>query len=276
MCRSVYVQTLQTQHLRAIYDSIGVVFYKTKTNQEGSGPRDPRHLYANPFSPSTCWVTALGVYLVRSSSAQPGPLFPGSDPKLRFGKTLGKILKNDGVANIYGTHSVRKGVAAFACGGSTGGPSIVSGCFWCGWSMGGVQDRYFRYEAAGDQFLGRVVAGLPDNDSMFASLPPHFRNNSGSSITSCLSTMFPVLVGELILSDILRRCLASLVYHSEVLVDTLPSSHPLLSTLIFTNPIVLNDLRSKLVVGGSQRMQPSGIPPYIELCRKLDNQQKSI
>eukprot|EP00644_Phytophthora_capsici_P005949 jgi/Phyca11/98143/e_gw1.2.1321.1 len=63
MCRSVSVQTLQTQHLVAKDDSIGNIFYKTKTNQEGSGPRDPRHLYTNPISPSTCWVTALGVFL---------------------------------------------------------------------------------------------------------------------------------------------------------------------------------------------------------------------
>ncbi|ETO82993.1 hypothetical protein F442_02862 [Phytophthora nicotianae P10297] len=54
----------QYKHFRlSVYwqknDSVGVVFSKTKTNQEGSGPRDPRHLYANPLSPSTCWITVL-------------------------------------------------------------------------------------------------------------------------------------------------------------------------------------------------------------------------
>ncbi|KAG6941619.1 hypothetical protein JG688_00018572, partial [Phytophthora aleatoria] len=39
----------------------------------------------------------------------------------------------------------------------------------CGWFLGGVQDRYFRYESAGDQYLGRVVAGLPLNSSAFAN-----------------------------------------------------------------------------------------------------------
>ncbi|EGZ09988.1 hypothetical protein PHYSODRAFT_411548, partial [Phytophthora sojae] len=82
-------------------------FFTTKTNQEGAGPRDPRHLYANPFSPSTCWVTALAIYLACNPRAQPGPLFPGSDPKLRFGKTLGNLLKKDGAAKTYGTHSVK-------------------------------------------------------------------------------------------------------------------------------------------------------------------------
>lgn len=36
MCRSMSVQTLKTQHLLAKDDSVGVVFYKTKTNQEGT------------------------------------------------------------------------------------------------------------------------------------------------------------------------------------------------------------------------------------------------
>ena len=46
-----------------------------------------------------------------------------------------------------------------------------------GWSLGGVQDRYIRYESAGDQYLGRVVAGLPLNGAVFALLPPHFVQN---------------------------------------------------------------------------------------------------
>ncbi|KAG6974840.1 hypothetical protein JG688_00002856 [Phytophthora aleatoria] len=43
------VQTPQTRHLLSKDDSVG----KTNTNQEGTDPRDPRHIYANPFCPST-------------------------------------------------------------------------------------------------------------------------------------------------------------------------------------------------------------------------------
>ncbi|KAG6974841.1 hypothetical protein JG688_00002855, partial [Phytophthora aleatoria] len=73
----------------------------------------------------------------------------------------------------YGTHSVRTGVATFACGGSTGRPSIVSVCLPCGWPLACVQDRYFSCEFAGEQCLGRVVACFPVSDSKFAVLPPH-------------------------------------------------------------------------------------------------------
>lgn len=58
MCRSMSVQTIDTLHLTAIDDSIGVMLYKTKTNQDGHGPKDPRHMYANALSPDTCWATS--------------------------------------------------------------------------------------------------------------------------------------------------------------------------------------------------------------------------
>lgn len=275
MCRSMSVQTIQTQHLLERDDSVGVIFVKTKTNQDGSGPRDPRHVYSNSLSPATCWVTALGIYLACHPRLQPGALFPGSNQKLRFGKVLTQLLKLEESAKTYGTHSVRKGVATFACGGSTGGPSIVSVCLRCGWTIGGVQDRYFRYEAAGDQFLGRVVAGLPVNDSRFALLPPHFRSVK-SIVTSNVQIMFPGLAEDLNLSGVLRLSLASLVYHAEYLRQHLPLNHPLLSTHIFVNPGVLDELKGMLEIRESSSMQPSGIPPYIQLYKKLDRQQQSI
>ncbi|KAF0724833.1 hypothetical protein Ae201684P_020346 [Aphanomyces euteiches] len=52
MCRSASVQTLCIEHLSAHDDSIGCVMYKSKTNQDGSGPIDPRHMYTNPLNPS--------------------------------------------------------------------------------------------------------------------------------------------------------------------------------------------------------------------------------
>ncbi|EGZ27852.1 hypothetical protein PHYSODRAFT_477273 [Phytophthora sojae] len=103
MCRSMSAQTLQSQHLVAKDDSVGVIFVKTKTNQEGSGPRDPLHLYANPLSPSTCWVTALAIYLACHPRLEPGALFPGSNQKLQFSKVLTNLLKQGDAGKSYGT-----------------------------------------------------------------------------------------------------------------------------------------------------------------------------
>ncbi|KAG2768651.1 hypothetical protein PC129_g17711 [Phytophthora cactorum] len=75
---------------------------------------------------------------------------------------------------------------------------------------------------------------------------------------------------------ILQLCLASLVYHAEYFLDKLPSNLPLLSTYIFTNASALHGLRAKLEDGETEWMQPTGIPPHIELYKKLDRQQRSI
>ncbi|KAE9073512.1 hypothetical protein PF010_g25041 [Phytophthora fragariae] len=233
MCRSESVQTLCTVHLSAHDDSVGCVMYKSKTNQEGKGPKDPRHVYANPQSPTTCWVTALAIYLACRPMQPPGPLFPGSQQKVRFGNTLRHLINEKTGQSHYGTHSIRKGVATFACSGTTGGPSIASVCLRVGWSLGGVQDRYIRYESAGDQYLGRVVAGLPLNRADFAVLPPHFVDNQEIKLRTCVEEMFPTLKKCSGLQDILKLCIASLVYHHDFLREAMPASHPLLSTFLF-------------------------------------------
>ncbi|KAG6962523.1 hypothetical protein JG688_00008545 [Phytophthora aleatoria] len=45
------VQALCTQQLRAHNDSVGCTMHKSKTNQEGTGTKDPCHVYANPRRP---------------------------------------------------------------------------------------------------------------------------------------------------------------------------------------------------------------------------------
>ncbi len=76
--------------------------------------------------------------------------------------------------NDIGVHSIRKGAATYACSGSTSGPSIAAVCNRAGWTMGKVKDTYIRYEAAQDQFVGRIVAGLNINSRSFAVSPPFF------------------------------------------------------------------------------------------------------
>ncbi|EGZ04745.1 hypothetical protein PHYSODRAFT_410435, partial [Phytophthora sojae] len=93
----------------------------------------PRHIYANPSQPDCCWVLALGLYLGSNPTLVPGKLFPGSNQKSRFCKTIGRMLEEITGEKAYGTHSIRKGVATYASSGSTGGLSIVSVCLRCGW-----------------------------------------------------------------------------------------------------------------------------------------------
>ena len=77
-----------------------------------------------------------------------------------------KIHRNKFIAfgicpEYFGTHLTRKGVAIFLGTGCTVSPPMVSICLISNWTLGGVQDRYIKYEGAGDQFVGKAVSGIP-------------------------------------------------------------------------------------------------------------------
>ncbi|KAH9133211.1 hypothetical protein AeRB84_020668 [Aphanomyces euteiches] len=282
MCRSKSTETIRFDHFSCEDDAIGVTFHKTKTKQQGTTNKDPKHCFANPLKPAICLFTALGIYLASHTQLSPVNLFPGSNQKDRFGKCLSKLL--DGETNIkqskkkaIGTLSVRKGAATFCSSGSTGGPSIVSVCLRCGWSLGNVMERYFCYESAGDQFAGRVVAGLPVNSANFSVLPPHFPNPDDPVVVEALKVVFPSLHALFHLQGVLRLCLASIVYHHEFLVSTLPSTHALLSSTLFRNNSILQRLKCIVQHGcESTTLQASGVPPHVELYRTLAKQEQSL
>lgn len=68
-----------------------------------------------------------------------------------------------------GAHSLRKGAVSHAAGATTAAPSIISIILRAGWALKGVEDRYFKHEAAGDQYLGRILALLDPTSGTFAS-----------------------------------------------------------------------------------------------------------
>lgn len=43
-----------------------------------------------------------------------------------------------------------------------------------GWTPGSVEDRYLKYQPAGDMRVGRNVCGLPIEKKEFGIFPPHF------------------------------------------------------------------------------------------------------
>ncbi|ETL78483.1 hypothetical protein L917_20719 [Phytophthora nicotianae] len=74
------------------YSAVGIVFHKSKANQDGNGPKDPRHVYANPLAPWSCCITALGLYWAFCPRQGPGPLLPGSLLQNRFRKTFARAI----------------------------------------------------------------------------------------------------------------------------------------------------------------------------------------
>ena len=190
MSRSENVVDCHAENLLWTEDALGFHFPCTKTDQLGKRSDAIWHVYATPNSPSTCCHLALarylfanpGILLNHDSSRGPNKLFPGSNQYECFMKVFHRVMCNNEEAfqrvgvkpGDLGSHSTRKGACSLAASGSTVSPPIVSICLRAMWSMGGIKERYLHFENAGDQYLGRVVAGLDCNEHLFAVSPPYF------------------------------------------------------------------------------------------------------
>ena len=115
-----------------------------------------------------------------------------------------------------------------------------------GWSLPGVQETYYHYEAAGDQHVGRTITGLPTMSELFAILPPFWLISTDPEVQLALSIAFPGLPAHL--RRVSEFLLASVVYHHSWLRETLPSSHPCFNNPLFMNKALLDSLSSKVVL----------------------------
>ena len=129
-----------------------------------------------------------------------------------------------------GSHSWRKGATTYLCSGTTFGPSMVAIQIRAGWTLEGVTSRYLRYEAAGDQFVGRTVCGVPIESPNFGTLPPFFPDRTPLLIDA-INACFPNHSANL--KGVLEYCLASVIYHREWLRKLMPAQHPVFSAAIF-------------------------------------------
>jgi hypothetical protein len=207
---------------------------------------------------------ALALYFAfdRDADVEDGSLFPGGFQNARSGKIMKRILcSNEGLRicssygynpDDFGSHSLRKGAGTFATSGSTIGASIVSLHHRMGWKMGGVMDRYLRFEDAGDQFLGRIVAGLPLDSPDFSLLPPYFE--FPETVIDTVSHCFPIVSKLASIHCILQFCLASIVFPSDFLKSHLPENCTVLQNYVFRNPNVVCTLKAKVFLKSSRRI----------------------
>jgi hypothetical protein len=107
-------------------------------------------------------------------------------------KNVQKEIEKRGIkSENIGTHSMRKGASTFGSSGTTACPSSTAIHLRAGWTIGGVQDSYLRYEKAGDMHVGRTVTGLPVMKAEFGTLPPHFIKGAEDTVESALISCFP-------------------------------------------------------------------------------------
>ncbi|ETK79216.1 hypothetical protein L915_14904 [Phytophthora nicotianae] len=243
-----------------------------KNDQAGDRPQDPRHVYANPLEPTICPILALGVYWSMFTFDQAnGRFFLGGSQYDRFRKQLGRTFNQDDVSNELkrravkpdeiGTPSLRKGAATFASSGSTACPSSTTVNLRAGWSLGGVQNTYLRYEAAGDMHVGRTVTGLPTDSHTFACLPPHL-SSCDDQVEQAISIAFPRSPASI--HYILEYALASLVYLREYLKKRF-QPHGLFYTPLFTTNTMLTELADRLQGGTLQPLRSDQLASLLML-----------
>ncbi len=290
MCRSNNAEVIALNHLQWRDDHLLVYFRKQKNDQDGQRSKDPRCVYANPVKPEVCSILALGMYFLLYPPVEGQmALFPGKDQSQRFGKSLKRILKSEGLIDEitalgydpknFGTQSLRKGSATYAASGTTDAPSQMSINLRAGWSMTRIEKTYFRYERAGDQYVGRTVAGLPIQAAEFSILPPQWSASAAAQLEDVMACCFPRLPSQF--SALFQNTLASVVHHVDWLRDNLPAKHPLFATRLFSSfdvSALKKHVACALPVADGD-LQATGVPSHVALkvdLAVLKEQQKGI
>ena len=287
MVRSVTCAKVLLTHISWQEDAMLVAVPQHKGDQEGR-KAFAKHLYANPLHPFICPVLAMGVYVfcrpfVHPANQQEHKLFPGSEQQSRFGNLLQKVLACVGaaltaligtIAELLGTHSIRKGGTTYL-GGIKDGPSWPNIAIRGDWSLGPVHDQYVFGGAGGDQHVGRCLAGLPLGDDRFAILPPHF---SLDFRETHLTEPFleEILPGYAAFPASFKQAvlflLASLVHHTPFLREHLSNDHPLWSTPLYARDKI-GHLSAHVLTGVGHhpvsKLQPTGVPSNLAIVSRL-------
>jgi hypothetical protein len=183
-----------------------------------------------------------------------------------------------------GTHSLRKGSTSAVHGGSAGGgPSAVAVCIRSEHSVGSVEGKYWRYEKAGDQHVGRTVAGLPVDRPEFASLPPHFvcANADDEQFIADAVRRYFVNYGQVpsATRTIMPVLLATVLYHLDDLRHNLPPLHPVRYTPLFGSTLADTSRLRGLIRFGLQpspEMTATGVPPSVRLSLQVHGLQSQF
>jgi hypothetical protein len=175
----------------------------------------------------------------------------------------------------FDPYGLRKGSSTHASTATTAAPPPASTILRGEWSLGEVLDVYWKFAEAGDQYLGRILAGFLPNKTTFDTLPPHFtvgleNQKVKDAVALCWPKLFQRIQSNMAQDNIkglLLRVLASIVFHSDFLRRS-----PFAATIpIFNDLLLLKDLKDLVTTDPSNTMPHStGIPPHVETYKILD------
>jgi len=172
-----------------------------------------------------------------------------------------------------GVHSIRKGAATYTCSGTTCAPSMAAVCNRAGWTMGKVKDTYIQYEAAINQYVGRIVAGLNINSYKFSVSPPHLNPAYVDRIDifqEDIRNVFPFVVPTEY-QLVTQFCYASLVYFKTFLHDNIGIQSPLRSNILLRNGLRSDSSFVCIRYAHEEcTVHLTGIPPHVITLIQLE------
>ena len=280
-CRSYNTARIRYSHITwLVFDAMHVRFRHTKSQQHGQARRYKRACYSNPFEWYIDMPFLLGLYLATSFNTvqrRGMRLFPGGgkSQSSRVTNHFKRLLKEheDEVLGMgydsideLGLHSIRKGATTYLSS-LPGGPSLPAICRRAGWSLGHVHDLYIFQTQEGDEFAGRCLSMLNMMNGDFGSSPAFFADDAGNAlINNAVANVFlhhHEMDGS---TQLFRRCLASMVFHRETVLN-LHTSHAARSIPLYCQSEMHNELAShvKMVHCWETNAAFTGIPPHIKL-----------
>jgi hypothetical protein len=278
--RSDTTASIHSTHLEWEGDCLKVGIAKSKRNYGTSAVY--YHVFANPLSPAICPILALAIHAAvhRDVLSQQRPLFRETSAQNRGTSNWFSHICTERNLQGLGCHSIRKGAITFASNGTPESVPFGSIQVRARWNSSGpngtLYRRYVRFEAAGDQFIGRILAGLPVQSSDFSAMPPRFNRDFIDSPR--MKALIASTFGDLCSPSLIRistYLLASLVFHHNWLQATLFKSHRLWSSSFGRISCeVLEELSTYLESSSSASAR--GIPVSVRLLEKQAETDKKV
>ena len=188
MARSISIDDLTFGQISVGSDSIIIEYCDSKADQKGE-KTTPKNCYPNPFDHNVCILTALGCYLCLNNETymtERDTIFRNRENESgaaahRYCQMIQRLYKRFKAkieefirAGHFHPHGTRKGAAVRASSGTTLPASLAAIANRGEWTVSMMFDIYLGFAEPGDQYLGRLLAGLDPNKAEFATLPPHF------------------------------------------------------------------------------------------------------
>jgi hypothetical protein len=156
--------------------------------------------------------------------------------------------------------------------------------------MGGVKDRYLKYEAAGDRYVGRCACGLDQLSKEFGISPVYFDFSHIGTVEDRLNMKRKIIKwikDRLSNSDkispetfeVVMMAFAALCYHYQYLSNVLSAKCPLRASLLFKS--IPDDIIQCAVVRHPWEKteytpKATGVPPHVVMMAELQEMQKKF